>query len=121
MTAQPLEIPVETLELEGRPYFVAIEPLLSVAEAAEYSRVSTATIYRAHEAGLLVGGRPSTDRSNKATSKSKQRIVFRRADLDAWLFPPADAAPTPPRRRTVAAVAEPTPVDPRSRKPRPRS
>jgi len=112
------ELPVETLELQGRPYFVSIEPCMSVAEVATYARCSTKTVYRAHEDKLLVGGAAHTSRSREGESG---RLVFRRSDVDAWLFAEREKPAVPrrqPRRRVLAPV-EPIPVSPRSRKPRP--
>jgi hypothetical protein len=106
------ELPVETLEVEGRPYFVAIEPLLSVAQVAEYAGgITPKTVYRAHEDGLLVAGRARTSRSEDGTGG---RLVFRRSDVDAWLYAEPIEKPARPRRRLQPV--EPIPVEPRSRR-----
>lgn len=110
MTAQQEEIPVETIQLDGRPYFVSIEPLMSVLEVAEYARVTAKTVYRAHEDGLLTAGRARTSRGSGANG----RLVFRRGDVDSWLF--ADPVEKPARPRRSLAPVEPIPVSPRSRR-----
>lgn len=117
MTAmQQEELPVETVEIQGRPYFVSIEPLMSVSEAAAYTRLTEKTLYRAIEDGLLSAGRPRTARSRTGR---KGRVVLRRSDIDAWLFGEGPALPPKPARpRRQLVPVEPIPVDPRSRRPR---
>lgn len=115
MTAPALEqdeLPPGTVELAGRPTFVKVEPLMSVAEAATYTSLTEKTIYRAIEDGFLRAGRPRTARSTGA----RGRVVLRRADIDAWLFAEGPALPPKPRPRRQLAPVEPIPVDPRSRK-----
>jgi excisionase family DNA binding protein len=73
--------------------------LLTLDDASAYTTISRTRIERAVKAGHLLAGTPSRD-------GRRSRLVFRREDLDAWLFAPK-AAP--------ALRALPTPVDPRSR------
>jgi excisionase family DNA binding protein len=114
MTAlQQEELPVETIEIQGRPYFVSIEPLMSVGEVATYTRLAEKTIYRAIEDGFLRVGRPRTKRS---TTGTRGRVVVRRSDVDAWLFAEGPEPPPKPRVRRQLAPVEPIPVDPRSRR-----
>ena len=111
------QLPVETLELQGRPYFVSIEPCMSVAEVAVYARVTEKTVYRAAEVGLLVSGKARTSVDDDG-GRNRSRLIFRKSDVDAWLFPEQAQAPAPRRRTVAQVVSEPVPVSPRSRKPR---
>jgi hypothetical protein len=111
MTALQEELPVEVREIQGRPYFVSIEPLMSVGEVAQYARVTPATVYRAQADGLLTAGRARTAQGNGANG----RLVFRRTDVDAWLFAEPEEKPKRPRRQQLPPV-EPIPVSPRSRR-----
>jgi hypothetical protein len=99
---------------------------MTVSEAAQYARCSTSQIRRAASPGphgeppLLRPGRPVT--YDSVDGSKNARLVFRRCDIDAWLFPADPEPPAPrPRRRQVPLsplqmpLVEPTPIDPRGR------
>jgi hypothetical protein len=82
---------------EARP---AVEsPYLTMDEAAVYTRTSRTTVKRAVASGALRYSSPNP-------SAVKPIKLFTREQLDAWLNVPA---------RALRTVAEPVPVDPRSR------
>jgi excisionase family DNA binding protein len=76
------------------------ERLMTVEDVAAYTTLSRTKIERAVKAGDLRCGTPSRD-------GKRSRLLFRRQDVDAWLFDPKPAA------RAVRSL--PVPVDPRSR------
>jgi excisionase family DNA binding protein len=81
----------------ARPY---AERLMTVEDVAAYTTLSRTKIERAVKAGDLRCGTPTRD-------GKRSRLLFRRQDVDAWLFDPKPVA------RQVRSL--PVPVDPRSR------